>query len=113
MHICKECWTEEQNGWCTEMAAALRSSCLCFDCHFWHEKIAWAGDEAMRHRAARVDGTHYLIEPEVGVVFRGYGGSKFVVQFNDGTKVETRNMWCQGDIPQRFRARLPNNAVFL
>ncbi len=83
----------------------------CFDCSFWLEKIKMSPeDEAGR---VIVNGQHYRIGNDAAGPFRGFGGRKFTVLFQDGRIVETTNLWCQGEIPERFRKMLPDNAVFL
>lgn len=83
----------------------------CFDCSFWIEKIDMpAEDEARR---VIVDGEHYMIGIDDTGIIKGFGGRKFTVLFHDGRIVETTNLWCQGEIPDRFRKWLPDNAVFL
>lgn len=83
---------------------------LCFTCGFWHEKLPFAEDPS----SVRVEGTHYWIAPdEPQPLFRGFGGSWFTIKFHDGRVVKTNNLWCQGEIEQRFRDRLPDNAEFV
>ena len=36
-----------------------------------------------------------------------------MIRFTDGREVITHNLWHQGTIPKHFRARLPDNAVFV
>lgn len=86
---------------------------LCHACLFWMEKC----HPSMRDSpmTVRVDGTHYRIGPEnqSRLAFRGFGGREFIIQFDDGRKVITTNLWCQGSIPEDFKDALPNNAIFL
>lgn len=44
---------------------------------------------------------------------KGHGGSLFRIRMHDGTLIDSRNLWCQGPIPERFRDRLYDNAEFL
>ena len=83
----------------------------CFDCSFWLRKIDYSEDWASRR--AIIDGWHYIAYPETNDFFKGCGGRRFVIQFSDGHVLETTNLWCQGPIDERFRSRLPDNAVFL
>lgn len=39
----------------------------------------------------------------------GMGGRGFEIEFLDGRKVTTVNLWGQGEIPTEFRDRLPDN----
>lgn len=108
--LCKECGGDLIEG------RSIRYPChdhgLCFTCYFWLEKLEWhkAGDP----NAVVVDGTHYHIGPETtSGMFKGFGGRRFEIEFFNGRKVTTTNLWCQVDIPESWRERLPNNARFL
>ena len=77
---------------------------LCSYCGFWTEKLSMNG--------IRINGTHYMPSNDTGP-FKGYGGHDFKIQMNSGEVIHTSNLWCQGDIPENFRERLPDNASFL
>ena len=84
-----------------------------FTSSFWKEKMA---DEVrLSEKTARIDGVHYTIarETDDNRAFRGYGGARFVIQFNDGRRVVTTNLWCQGRIPMAYRDVLADNAKFV
>lgn len=69
---------------------------LCFHCNFWIEKVAIKD----RPRVVRIDGSHYQIGKEDKISwaeFRGFGGSKFVIVFNDGRRVETTQPLASGN----------------
>lgn len=61
-----------------------------------------------------INGTHYVIEPEDDpeTYFRGFGGAKFQIEFNDGYRVVTTNLWCQGEPSEEWRDKFPDNARF-
>jgi len=82
----------------------------CFGIDFWNDWVEKKDDP----RVARIDGTHYYIgnENEKGS-FRGFGGRKFKIRFNDGREVITTNLWHQGEISNDFKEKLPDNAVFV
>ena len=90
-------------------------SSSCFTKNFWQEKIDWDNDKDPN--AVRIRGRHYYIgeepSPNTPSHCYGFGGRKHVVKFNDGRIVTTHNLWCQGGIPEEFKAQLPDNAVFL
>lgn len=91
----------------------------CSTCAFWLKYVDRKYDAA----AVRVGHTHYVIGPEpsdqaykVSNPFGcyGHGGRRFVIQFlHDDRVVTSRNLWCQGDIPEHLWDRLPDNAVFV
>lgn len=41
---------------------------------------------------------------------RGFGGRRFVIEFFDGRKVITTNLWINATIPEEFIEQLPDNA---
>jgi hypothetical protein len=106
---CKHCGKFEDGEWNHNDQLIARE--LCFSCDFWMDKVPEANDP----RSVRVDGVHYFIGPEHKgpATFSGFGGRKFVIAFTDGRQVTTRNLWCQGDIPESFQSLLPNNATFV
>lgn len=91
---------------------AMNEHQMCFGCNFWREKVEQDAQQPP-HKVAIINGVHYYIDDEniVGE-FRGFGGDKFVIHFNDGTEVTTTNLWCQGDIPPQWRDKFPDNAKF-
>lgn len=101
---CSECGVRHTLKWNALVNRELKEARLCHDCYFWVAKI---GIE----RAVRVGHQHFMIgENFEGMGFRGYGGRNFRIYFFEGRVVETNNLWSQGDIPERFWDRLPDNA---
>lgn len=46
--------------------------------------------------------------------FLGHGGRLFKIKMlSDGQIVETNDLWYQGEIPQEYRDRFPDNAEFV
>jgi hypothetical protein len=86
---------------------------LCFSCNYWLKLVDVKDDP----RTVRIDGGHYIILPDgdgpVGGLFQGFGGRRFTIEFFDGRQAVTNNLWNQGDIPEHFRVRLPDNARFI
>ncbi|WP_275558596.1 hypothetical protein [Streptomyces sp. 5-6(2022)] len=61
-----------------------------------------------------VGGEHYILgEDRPGDAFKGFGGRRFDIEFFDGRKVTTRDLWYQGVIPPKWRERYPDNARFV
>ena len=109
---CKICGTEETPSNYINQKD-MEENQLCFTCNFWREMLE---KDAKRdpHTWCMIDGTHYVIEPEDDpeTYFRGFGGSRFQIEFNDGTKVVTTNLWCQGEPKGYWREKFPDNARF-
>ena len=96
-----------------DLGVIMREKHFCFHCAFWQQKV----DAKNSPLVVRVNGRHFWIE-ETETAFKGFGGSEFKIHFTDGrdkkkADVTTRNLWCQGDIPEHFKADLPDNAEFV
>ena len=83
----------------------------CFDCWFWLKKLHLKPEDKIRQ--AIIGGNHWMIGYEGPSIFRGMGGRRYIILFNDGRLVETTNLWHQGLIPTEFRTLLLDNAVFV
>ena len=93
----------------SKFSHAILCSSECFSIHFWNEKIEIKDNTNI----ARIDGDHYTIAPDSNDYFKGFGGRKFTIEFNDDRIVETKNLWHQGTIPESHKDLLPNNAKFI
>jgi hypothetical protein len=87
----------------------------CFSCNFWadmrrrdNERDSFVVIEGRSSNTGKVQRWHYSYdanEPWVDTSHRrmlGHGGAVFNVEFFDGRKIRTNNMWCQGIIPLQF-----------
>jgi len=80
---------------------------LCFTCQFWTEYVS------KEKTSIRIDGIHYMIgSVKTSHPYNGFGGRKFRIRKNDGTIIETCDLWCQGPISKYFIDKLPDNAKF-
>lgn len=107
---CKECGKVDHLRWIGGTAKQMKERQLCFSCNYWQDRVERVGhpDQAI------IDGVVYQVgEKNVpgGPWMRGYGGQQFHILFNDGRDVVTTNLWCNGKVPERFRGRLPDNAI--
>jgi hypothetical protein len=81
----------------------------CFECSLWRERLSLLDDP----NTVIIDGTFYTIGDENdSSPFRGFGSDKFVINFKDGRKVTTTNLWCSGHISKHWRPQFPDNANF-
>lgn len=82
----------------------------CFICAFWELKAAVP-------QGLVIDGYLYSVGAEPGPradrSFLGMGGRRFDVELFDGRQFTTHNLWAGGQIPERFRERIPDTARFL
>lgn len=83
----------------------------CHRCHYWEDMVQYKDEPS----TAIIDGCHYSIGSDTtsNKIFKGHGGRMFVIEFNDGRKVVTTDLWTQGSIPEKLRHKFPNNAKFL
>lgn len=83
---------------CPDCGATLS----CQSCLNWLIRIELLLDQP--HRRFVADGHYYTIEPESSLPTRhlGFGGTKYLIRFNDGHEVETCNLWSGGRVPDRF-----------
>ena len=111
---CKECGkiiTDKDLCYFDNVNKELIKTSLCFNCSFWLEHV----NNSNNQRSVRTNNEHYWIASEFASRnhFRGFAGYKFIIHFEDGRKVISTNLWYQGEIPERFRDRLPNNCIFV
>ena len=71
---------------------------------YWREQIS------DRSNAVVINGVHYRIGPGNAGEFRGFGGRQYDIEFLDGRRVTTRNLWYQGPIPPKYLIQIPDNA---
>lgn len=96
--VCEQETTEHH----LEYIAAQR----CSSCAFWLMRIALANP-----RTFQANGNSYFIGYETDYP-KGFGGRRWHIEFIDGrAPVETDSLWHGGVVPERFRDRLPDNAV--
>lgn len=61
-----------------------------------------------------VNGEHYYLgDDKPGYGFKGFGGHRWEIEFFDGRKVITHDLWHQGTVPPKWRERYPDNARFV
>ena len=111
MYRCIKCGAHVDAS-CYICSEEMTRRCLCFSCNFWTGHIQRDHNE-YKDIFVIANGEHYTIVKSSNTCFKGFGGAKFTIRFHDGRVVKTDNLWCQGDIPERFRDELPDNAVLI
>ena len=114
MNKCKTCGSPIESNHYID-GNVMEEHQMCFYCNFWREMLE-EDSKRSPHTACMIDGTHYVIGPEDSeeTYFRGFGGRKFTIEFNDGTIVTTTNLWCQGEPEDDYwKEKFPNNAKFV
>ena len=110
---CRECGGEISLHFNESTKAKLLKHNICFTCNFWREHAE------LKDRCV-IDGVMYYADPNITEKpgfgqgkFLGMGGRRFDIEWFDGRKQTTYSLWCNGQIPEHFRARIPDNARFL
>ena len=121
--VCYVCGGQQELRYQEYINQKLEAFRLCHRCDFWLEKIHWGEWHSSQfERVVRISGRHYMLpsgEPtpeeltSTGGWGFGHSGREFRIKFKDGREVSTRSLMCQGDIPERFRHILTDNAEFV
>ena len=89
---------------------AVLCSPECFHVHFWNCIV----DEKDKHII--VKGHCYYNGDDKGNTenpkYLGHAGRRFWIRFKDGRTITTNNLWFNGEIPEAFLDKLPDNAEF-
>jgi hypothetical protein len=80
--------------------SSMKENGECFECDLWRKRLK----DLNKPETAIIDGTFYSIGNEdPKIQCRGFGGARFQIEFNDGRRVVTTNLWCGGDISKYWR----------
>lgn len=79
---------------------------LCFTCAFWELK-------AEKDNPTVIDGALYTPGNRTHGDFRGMAGRRFDIEYFDGRRITTFDLWSGGPIPDRWKSRIPDTARFL
>lgn len=111
---CKTCGGLIELSYGDAQNARFKQNQICFNCNYW--EIIEASAKVDKRRVI-IKGTSYYVGDDVrdkGFDFAGFGGRQFrLKRFDSDEVVFTRNLWCQGEIPNVFLERIPNNAEFV
>lgn len=93
--------------------ARLRERGLCFGCDIWIDRIAQLAKSPPN--VALIDGVWYTVDPRENMPShcKGFGGARSEIEWLDGRKAVTTNLWRGGDAPTHLRDQLPDNARFV
>lgn len=105
-HYCVDCGQRDLLGWMDSVRAKLEATGLCHTCLHWAESRQALRAKSWKHFVAK--GSFYTI----GDTYegQGFGGSRWHVTWPCGHVEDTKNLWHGGDVPERWRERLPDNA---
>lgn len=105
---CKICRATQQATYSRETRDKMVERQLCFLCLFWTQLI-----EGDRTNFFVANGHHYQVFAEDAKGARGFGGRQWAIYPNAGGRIMTTNLWHQGEIPERFRERLPDDCTIM
>lgn len=112
---CRECGKRAKVG-AYDANLRLEDQKLCFTCNYWLNYVCLEHDpdEQLRRLPMRANGVHRVGNMDNSAKgFKGFGGASFIFEHNDGRIIFCNNVWQQGEIPARFKDRLPDNGRFL
>lgn len=102
METCRVCGKEITNKkWCIPIC-----SNECFTKDFWNQKVARKKDK----NQVVINGRVYYIADENALGDRGFDGAVHYIKFFDGRIVRTTNLWANGEMPEEYKKKLPDNA---
>lgn len=109
-HTCKCCgekYEADEYNPKSHIVKLMKKKGLCFQCAFWTQHI----ENPLPNREI-INGVHYVFKPYQSSrsVFQGSGGHVFYIMHPDNSVLMSNNVWCQGDVPKRFRKQLPDTA---
>lgn len=109
-YACAECGNENyETSYSTrdEIGSLMAQHGICFYCGYWRVALAKKQDTI-------IDGVIYNVgnQPKGGR-FNGMAGRRFDIEYLDGRRVTTYDLWTSGQMPERYRDRFPDTAKFL
>lgn len=111
---CYVCGKEIKAGsfyYCIGKNSYVCNSDKCYNFYFW-DNLATHLIFDKQHEYAIINKKVYQIGSEKDEP-KGFSGKFWIVQFNDGTCVETNSLWYKGELPIRLQHDFPDNAIFI
>lgn len=105
---CKVCGEPIRLSFDTETLMRMCERRMCHGCSFY-ESIASKTED----RPTVIKGGIYWPGNGYGRKDCGMGGRRFDIEYFDGRRITTFDLWCSGVVPEAFRDRLPDTARFL
>lgn len=111
--ICYVCGHEikEKEFYYTSGPNFICDSKECFHIHFWDTLAARISVDTQHHFVI-VNYNVYEIGDDNDDP-RGFSGKHWVIQFNDGTIIETNSLWHRGKLPTKLQNNFQDNAKFI
>lgn len=104
---CEVCGKEiEKSSYCEDIVCSSE----CFTKKYWLDRVNNKDSKTQ----VVINGFMYQIGEENSSVYsRGFDGARFEIEFFDGRKIITTNLWSNGPIPDEFKEMLPDNAKWI
>lgn len=90
---------------------AVLCSSECFYKHFWNEIVKDKENRIIIKGNCYIDGGNKPNETHSS--WLGFNGYVFNIEFFDGRKLTTNNLWSNGKIPKEYKELLPDNAKII
>lgn len=90
----------------------LKNFGVCIGCNFWLKILNTINDS----NRFIINGESYYDDGYKDIKDKhhlGFGGDYYKIRKNDGSIVETNNLWYNGEIPSIFKDRIKDNAEFI
>lgn len=88
---------------------AMDAHGTCFECAYWRVQLTKKNDTVIDGRIYSVGDTRKPPnQPHAGMA-----GRRFDIEYFDGRRVTTHDLWAGSDVPERHRAQIPDTARFL
>lgn len=111
MIICKECGCEVTlDNWQPEYKSKLITRSVCNKCDYWVDRLLKTSSQiVVNGKVFQIDNNQPKSKSSAG-----HGGREFVFKRIGCDEIErTTNLWYNGIVPEHFKSRIPDNAVFL
>ena len=81
---------------------------VCFTCAFWRIRAAQKQETVIDGRIYSVGNINRAPGPH-----NGMAGRRFDIEYFDGRRVTTHDLWSGSEVPERYRQQIPDTARFL
>lgn len=109
--ICNDCGAENYSVSFTPNCAekkVIDAEGVCFTCAFWRVAISKKNDTVIEGRIYSVGDPKRPPGPH-----NGMAGRRFDIEYFDGRRVTTHDLWSGSEVPERYRQQIPDTARFL
>lgn len=108
---CKICGSIVKTCFNEPIGSNLKKENICFSCNHW---LRIENDLQNPKRFIINGGSYYLGNGKQNSYFKGFGGNSFKIKRHGGDQIiTTSDLWHQGDVPEVFKNRIKDNAVFV